>query len=156
MNDTTPENSSRQQIQIVGIGGNFTITLIDRISNQSRGQPDLHVQCQAATELFSAGPTNAWLEWPDVVAFVQELEELNSILKGKAEICAMSPLDLVLTLANLDSRGHVGVSFTIGRRNLTDNGQFESKVTGGFEALPPEIEMLLAWFKGIIAGGVKL
>lgn len=63
----------------------------------------------------------------------------------------MSPSDFALTIENLDSKGHVGVSFTVGAHVITDNGQFQSSVSGGFEVLPSEVESLLAWFKSIIA-----
>ena len=46
----------------------------------------------------------------------------------------------------------MGISFTIGGLNHTDNGQFESNVTGGFEVLPSEVETLLSWFKSVVAG----
>jgi hypothetical protein len=63
----------------------------------------------------------------------------------------MSPQDFALTITNLDSKGHIGVSFTIGSHNHTDNGQFASSVAGGFEVLPGEIESMLMWFKAAIA-----
>ncbi|WP_211474911.1 hypothetical protein [Collimonas humicola] len=137
-------------MHIRGIGGEFGLTLLHKTPNQSPDEPDLHVQCHAKTPLFIMEATNAWLEWPDVCAFVKELAELNTTLNGKAEIYGMSPSDFTLTITNLDSKGHMGVSFTIGSRSHTDNGQFKSCVTGGFEVLPSEVEALLSWFKAAI------
>ena len=138
-------------MQIIGIGGEFGLTLLQRTPGQSVMEPDLHVQCHAKTALFNVPTANAWLEWAEVRAFVDELAALNATLQGKAEICAMSPRELTLTIKNLDSKGHLGFSFEIGSRNFTDNGQFESGVAGGFEILPADLETLLSWFKLAIA-----
>jgi hypothetical protein len=138
-------------MRIHGVGGELSLTLLHRTPSQSPQEPDLHVRCEVKTALFIVEGSNAWLEWPDVCAFVEELEALNATLTGKAEVCAMSPKDLTLTFTTLDSKGHMGVSFTIGSRNYTDNGQFESNVTGGFEVLPGDIEAVLSWFKSVIA-----
>lgn len=139
-------------MQIRGIGGELSLQLLHRTPSQSPEAPDLHVRCSARSMAFVAEGSNAWLEWPDVCAFVQELEKLNESLSGEAQIAAMSPSDLTLTVTNLDSRGHMGISFIIGGWNHTDNGRFESSVTGGFEVLPSEVEALLFWFKSAIAG----
>jgi hypothetical protein len=135
-----------------GIGGELRLALLHRrLQARASRSPDLHVRCHAKTALFSVDGSNAWLEWPDVQVFVAEPEALNRTLIGKAELAAMSPSDFMLTIENLDSKGHLGVSFTIGARTITDNGQFQSSVSGGFEVLPSELESLLAWFKSIIA-----
>ena len=138
-------------MRIHGIGGELQIALLHRTPSQSIGEPDLHIRCHAKTSLFSVEGSSAWLEWPDVRAFVAELEAFNRSLVGKAELTAMSPSDFTLTITNIDSKGHVGVSFAIGARNITDNGQFESSVNGGFEVLPGEVDQLLAWFQSVIA-----
>ncbi|TCO96866.1 WapI family immunity protein [Rubrivivax gelatinosus] len=138
-------------MQIQGIGGELRLRLLHRTPSQRTSKPDLHIQCSAKTSLFLVEASNAWLEWPDVEAFIAELEALNRDLNGKVELYAMSPEDFNLTIENLDSKGHIGVSFTIGSRNHTDNGQFTSSVTGGFEVLPSEIEAVLMWFKATVA-----
>lgn len=138
-------------MHIRGIGGELKFTLLPRTPSQSRAEPDLHIECSATTQQFVVAASRAWLEWRDVQAFVAELEALNQSLVGKAALFAMSPSDFTLTLVNLDSRGHIGVSFTIGSRNYTENGRFESSVSGGFEVLPGEVEAMLNWFKAIIA-----
>lgn len=140
-------------MQIRGIGGELSLQLLHRTPSQNPEEPDLHIRCSAKSAAFIAEGSNVWLEWSDVCAFVQELETLNASLSGQAQIFAMSPSDLTLTIRNLDSRGHMGISFTIGGRNFTDNGQFESTVTGGFEVIPSEVETLLSWFKSVITGG---
>lgn len=134
-----------------GIGGELGFVLLHRTPSQSVAEPDLHIRCHAKTPLFSVEGSNAWLEWPDIQAFVTELEALNHSLDGKAELAAMSPRDFSLTVENLDSKGHIGVSFTIGATAVTDNWKFQSNVSGGIEVLPSEVASLLAWFKSVIA-----
>jgi len=95
---------------------------------------------------------NVWLEWPEVQAFIAELEELNFKLTGQAEVAAMSPSEFLLTIKNIDTKGHMAVIFTIGRLDITHNDQFQSSVSGGFEVLPGDVESLLAWFKAAVAG----
>lgn len=85
-------------------------------------------------------------------AFLAELEELNHKLTGKAEVVAMAPSDFSLAIENLDAKGHMAVNFVVGRLVTTENGQFQSCVTGGFEVLPGDIESLHAWFKAVVAG----
>jgi hypothetical protein len=141
----------RRRMHIRGVGGELALTLLHRTPAQSPAEPDLHIQCWAKTPLFTVESSSAWLEWPDVQAFVSELEALNRALIGKAELYAMSPADFSLTVTNLDSKGHLRVSFTIASHNYTENGQFESSVRGSFEVLPSELESILAWFKYVIA-----
>lgn len=138
-------------MQIRGIGGELHIALLHKAPSQSVAQPDLHVRVQVKTALFSVERSNAWLEWPVVHAFIAELEALNRTLFGKAELVAMSPGNFALAIENLDSKGHIGVSFTVGAIGITDNGQFPASVSGGFEILPSELESLLVWFQSIVA-----
>jgi hypothetical protein len=130
--------------------GELSIKLLHATPAQSPSQPDLHVEVSANLKAFAAREVRAWLEWPDVEAFVSELTTLVHEVKGEAKLCAMSPEDFELSVANLDSRGHFGISFAVGSRIHTDNGHFQCGLRGGMEVELSQVDALLKWFHAAI------
>jgi hypothetical protein len=126
--------------------GELSLKLLHATPAQSPSKPDLHVEVSATVKSYSAHEVRAWLEWPDVEAFVSELTTLVREVKGEAKLYAMSPEDFELVVANLDSRGHFGISFAVGSRVHTDNGQFQCGLRGGLEVELSQVEALLRWF----------
>jgi hypothetical protein len=131
--------------------GDLSLKLLHETPAQSPSQPDLHLEISATVKAFSAQGVRAWIEWPDVEAFVSELATLVQDVKGEAKLYAMSPEDFELVVANLDSRGHFGINFAVGSRLHTDNGQFQCGLRGGLEVELSQVEALLQWFHAVIS-----
>ena len=129
--------------------GELSLKLLHATPAQSPTQPDLHVEISATVGTFSVRESRAWLEWPDVEAFISELATLVREVKGEAKVYAMSPEDFELVVANLDSRGHFGINFTVGSRLHTDNGQFQCGLRGGLEVDLGQVEALLQWLRAV-------
>jgi hypothetical protein len=127
-------------------GGELSLKLLHATPSQSPSQPDLHVEASATVNAYAAHEVRAWLEWPDLEAFLAELATLVREFKGEAKLYAMSPEDFELVVANLDSRGHFGITFAIGSRVHTENGQFQCGLRGGLEVELSQVEALLQWF----------
>ncbi len=130
--------------------GEFSLKLLHATPAQSASQPDLHVEVSATVKTYSAHDVRAWLEWPDVEAFISELTTLVREVKGEAKLYAMSPEDFGLVVANLDSLGHFGINFAVGSRIHTGNGQFKCGLRGGLEIELSQVEALLQWFHAAI------
>jgi hypothetical protein len=130
--------------------GGLSLKLLHATPAQSPSQPDLHVEISATVKAFSVQEVRAWLEWPDVEAFVSELAPLVRDIKGEAKLYAMSPEDFELVVGNLDSRGHFGINFAVGSQVHTDNGQFRCGLRGGLEVELSQVEALLQWFNVVI------
>src|SRR5262245_62907101 len=94
--------------------GEITLHLLRSVVGQSAAEPDLQVRVNAKVGPFTATDAGAWLEWPDVSAFIKELEVLARACKGSATIGAMSPADLTLAVSNVDSLGHFILKFSLG------------------------------------------
>ncbi|MDP1900730.1 MAG: hypothetical protein Q8K96_09790 [Rubrivivax sp.] len=130
--------------------GELSLKLLHATPAQSPSQPDLHVEVSATVQAYSAHGVRAWLEWPDVEAFIAELAVVVREVKGEAKLYAMSPEDFGLVVASLDSRGHFGINFAVGSRLHTDNGQFQCDLRGGLEVELSQVEALLQWFHAVI------
>jgi hypothetical protein len=126
--------------------GELSIKLFHATPAQCASKPDLHVEVSARVKAYAAHEVRAWLEWPDVEAFISELTTLVCEVKGEATLYAMSPEDFELVVANLDSRGHFGIKFSVGSLVCTDNSQFQCGLRGGLEAELSQVEALLQWF----------
>jgi len=135
------------------LDGELSLELLHSTPAQSPSQPDLHVQVSAKVARYSAQEVRAWLEWPDVEAFIRELGALVRDVKGEAKLYAMSPEDFELVVASLDSRGHFGVRFAVGSKVHASNGQFECSLRGGFEVELSQLEELLHWFRATLQHG---
>jgi len=133
--------------------GELSLELLHATPSQSPAQPDLHVRVSARVSKFAAQDVRAWLEWPDVDAFVRELSVLTHQVRGEAQLNAMSPNDFELVVANLDSKGHFGLRFLVGSTVHGEYGQFECGLRGGFEVELSQIEDLLCWFRTAIQHG---
>jgi hypothetical protein len=121
--------------------------LLRAVASQSEGEPDLQVQVSAKVASFTVQEASAWLEWPEVDAFIGELAPLVRDCKGTASIGAMSPSDLHLSVCNVDSLGHFALKFTVGSMTYSQAGVFPCSLSGGFELELSQVEELLAWFK---------
>lgn len=130
--------------------GELSLKLLHATPAQSASQPDLQVEVSATVKRYAAREVRAWLEWPDVEAFISELTTLVREVKGEAKLYAMSPEDFELVVANLDSRGHFGINFAVCSRIHTDNGQFQCGLRGGLEVELGQVEALLQWFHAAI------
>lgn len=130
--------------------GELSIKLLHATPTQSSSRPDLHVEVSATIKTYAAHEVNAWLEWPDVEAFILELTTLVREVKGEAKLYGMSPEEFELVVASLDSRGHFGISFALGSRICTDNGQFHCGLRAGLEVELSQVEALLQWFHAAI------
>jgi hypothetical protein len=130
--------------------GELSIQLLHAAPAQSASQPDLHVEVSAAVRAYAATGVKAWLEWAEVEAFIAELDVLVREVKGEAKLCAMSPEDFELVVHSLDSRGHLGLKFSVGSRLHTENGQFQCALRGGFEVELSQVECMLQWFRTVI------
>ena len=141
-------------MELIGREGWLTIDLLEDPLVQISQEIDLKVSVSAKVGAFAAEVQSVWLEWPEVKAFRQELRDLNGSLKGKAEISAMSPNEFWLKLEAFDSKGHIGVKFSLGKSMHTDNGQFENQMFGGFEVEPGAVKSLYQWLTDIIAKNI--
>jgi hypothetical protein len=130
--------------------GELSLKLLRATPAQSPSQPDLHIEVSANVNSYAAHEVRAWLEWPDVEAFMSELATLVREVKGEAKLYAMSPEDFELAISNLDSRGHFGLTFAVGSRIHTQNGQFLCSLRGGFEVELSQVEALRQWFNAAI------
>lgn len=131
------------------INGELSLKLLDATPAQGSSQPDLHVEVSAAVNAYAARGVRAWLEWPAVETFMGQLATLVREGRGTAKLQAMSPDDFELVVANLDSRGHFGISFAVGSRLRTGNGQFQCSLRGGLEVELGQVEALLHWFRSV-------
>ena len=129
--------------------GELSLKLLNAAPAQGSSQPDLHVDVSAAVNGYAARDVRAWLEGPAVNTFVSELASLVREGRGTAKLQAMSPDDFELVVANLDSRGHFGISFAVGSRLHTGNGQFQCSLRGGLEVELGQVEALLHWFRSV-------
>jgi hypothetical protein len=137
-------------MQLQTSDGQLNLKLLHSTPALSRSQPDLHVEISAKVARYSVQEVKAWLEWPDVEGFMNELEALMRDVKGEAKLYAMSPEDFQLVIANMDSLGHFGVSFAVGSTVFARNGQFRCGLRGGFEAELGQLEEMLHWFKSAV------
>jgi hypothetical protein len=128
------------------INGELSLKLLNAAPAQGSSQPDLHVEVSAAVDAYAARDVRAWLEWPAVETFMGQLTTLIREGRGTAKLQAMSPDDFELVVSNLDSRGHFGISFVIGSRFCTGNGQFQCSLRGGLEVELSQVEALLHCF----------
>ena len=138
-------------MKVRGVGGELRLELLRQHPIQCTAEPDIHVRVSATTSHFSVNGSNAWLERSAVEAFITELGKFNGTLVGRVQLLAMSPRAFELTVENLNSKGHIGIAFTIGANIHTDNGSFHSSVSGGFEVSPRDIQDLLEGFKALIS-----
>ena len=138
-------------MELIGGEGRLSINLLEDPLVQIAQEVDLRVSVSAKTKAFAAEVNSVWLEWAELRAFREELHELNQLLKGKAEISAMSPNQFWLKLELLDSKGHIGVHFSLGKLMRTDNGLFENQMRGGFEVEPAGVKLLYEWLSEVIA-----
>jgi len=130
--------------------GELSLKLLRATPAQSPSQPDLQVEVSTSVNSYAAHEVRAWLEWPDVEAFISELTTLVREVKGEAKLYAMSPEDFELAISSLDSCGHFGLTFAVGSRIHTQNGQFLCSLRGGFEVELSQVEALLQWFNAAI------
>ena len=137
-------------IQLQTTDGELTLKIIHATPTQSPSQPDLQVEISATVQAYSARSVKAWLEWPDVEAFIAELVVVVREVRGEAKLYAMSPENFELVVSNLDSRGHFGINFTVGSRLHTDNGQFQCVMRAGLEVELSQVEALLQWFYSVV------
>jgi hypothetical protein len=134
-------------MQLRTVNSELSLKLLDATPAQGSSQPDLRVEISAAVNAYAAGEVRAWLDAPAVETFMAELATLVREGQGRAKLQAMSPEDFELAVANLDSRGHFGISFAVGSRVRTDNGQFVCSLRGGLEVELGQIEALLRWLR---------
>jgi hypothetical protein len=134
-------------MQLRTVNGELSLELLDATPAQGSLQPDLHVEISAAVNAYAAREVRAWLEAPAVETFMTELATLVRESQGQAKLQAMSPEDFELVVANLDSRGHFGISFVVGSRLRTDNGQFACSLRAGLEVELGQVEGLLQWLR---------
>lgn len=127
--------------------GELSLLLLRAVPSQSVHEPDLQVQVDARIASFTATGAGAWLEWPEVDAFIGELDTLVRTCKGSATIAAMSPDDLTLSVSNVDSLGHFALRFSIGSLVHSRAGIFPCGLSGGFELDLSQVEELLSWFR---------
>jgi hypothetical protein len=135
--------------------GKLTLEILHTTPTQSPSQPDLQVEISASVQTFAAHGIRAWLEWPDVQAFIAELAALVRDVKGEARLYAMSPENFELVVSNMDPLGHFGINFALGSRLHTDNGHFQCLMRGGFEVELSQVEALLLWFYSVVNRNVS-
>lgn len=133
--------------------GEFNLRLLHATPPQNPAEPDLHVEVSAKIGQYSAQDVRAWLEWPDVGAFMRELEVLVRDVRGEAKIRAMTPEDLELTVASLDSTGHFGVTFAVSSRIFARGGNFQCGLRGWLELELCQVEEMLGWFRAAVTSG---
>ena len=131
--------------------GELSLKLLYATPSQRSPHPDLHVEISANVGLYSVQGVKAWLEWPDIEAFISALRVLVRELKGEAKLIAMSPEDFQLEISNIDGLGHFGLNFAIGSQYLAGNGHFKCGMQTGFEVELSDLELSLQWFDAVIS-----
>ncbi|RZL64283.1 MAG: hypothetical protein EOP81_09310 [Variovorax sp.] len=133
-------------------GGELSLRLLHAVPSQSPSQPDLHIEVSATSGAFSAREVKAWLEWPDIEAFIADLTTVVREVKGTAAIHAMSSEDFEMTVKSLDALGHFGIIFAIGSGQYMGNARFQCHLRGGIEVEFSQVEALLQWFSSVVSG----
>lgn len=102
----------------------------------------LVVRAAASSNGFS-GESEAWVFTEHFEGFCKSLASLNEALKGEAVLESMSPNELSLKLASVNSRGYLGVSGMIGHLFLSENSDYWHSVSFGFEFEPAQLQIAL-------------
>ena len=134
--------------------GELSLKLLHATPSQNSSHPDLHVEISATVGAYSVQGVKAWLEWPDIEAFISDLTVLVRELKGEAKLTAISPEDFQLELSNLDGLGHFGLNFAVGSQHLAGNGHFKCSLQAGFEVELSDLELSLQWFDTVISSKI--
>ncbi len=130
--------------------GELSLKLLHATPSQNSSHPDLHVEISATVGAYSVQGVKAWLEWPDIEAFISALRVLVLELKGEAKLIALSPEDFQLEISNIDGLGHFGLNFVVGSQYQTGNGHFKCGLQAGFEVELSDLELSLRWFDAVI------
>jgi hypothetical protein len=126
--------------------GELSLHLLRAVPSQGVQEQDLQVQIDARIASFTATGVGAWLERPDVGAFIRDLEALVRTFQGTATIGAMSPDDLTLQVSTVDSLGHFALRFSLGTVVHSRASTVPCALSGGLELELGQVEELLAWF----------
>lgn len=131
--------------------GELSLKLLHATPSQNSSHPDLQVEISATVGAYSVQGVKAWLEWPEIEAFISDLTVLVRELKGEAKLIAMSREDFQLEISNLDGLGHFGLNFSVGSQYPVGNGHFKCGLQAGFEVELNDLELSLQWFDAVIS-----
>lgn len=95
--------------------------------------PSLACTIEVLDNKFNGWNTNVWFAFDDVMAFINELEELEIKRQGKVSLSAMSPQDFNITFEDYNKKGDILVNYALS--NTKDNTEIRvsNTLTGGFK-----------------------
>jgi hypothetical protein len=126
-------------------GDFFELDVVDQESVHTRG--DAYVTVRVSSTGF-AGHNDLWVDGDSLRDFCRALVTLERERKGRAELRAISPNELVVIVRSIDSRGHMAVEGTTGYRTGRELSVWHA-VHFGFEFEPSQLVMATSvdWVK---------
>jgi hypothetical protein len=108
-------------------------------SGSVNGYPTVLFRAAASANGFR-GESEAWVFTEHLEKFCKSLVSLNDLLRGEASLDSLSPNELSVKLASVNSRGYLGVSGQIGKHFFTENSDYWHSVSFGFEFEPAQLQ----------------
>jgi hypothetical protein len=128
------------------------IEAVDRVASRLPTPGDVEVSVAVCSEKF-AGQGFAWLDAGRLATFLKELEELERVRHGAAEIQAMSADDFRLRIWSVDRRGHIAIGGMVSKIiRRGEAGPYRHTLEFGFEFDPTLLPRILVGFREIALG----
>ena len=124
------------------------------ISVAQKGTAGIPYDCALEVSLKSnsfSGCSTSWIEGLELKGFLNELENLDKTLKGKANLVSESPDELDIEIKPVDSVGHFVFLIKIGEKKYIESELFESSISNAFPLESQEVSnicvKLISYFK---------
>lgn len=108
-------------------------------SDSANGYPSVLFRAATSSNGFR-GESEAWVFTEHLEKFCESIVSLNDLLKGEASLDSLSPNELSVKLASVNSRGYLGVSGQIGNHVFTENSDYWHSISFGFEFEPAQLQ----------------
>ncbi len=121
-------------------GDSLEVVATDQVPAHLPGAGDTQLAVTVQSRGFG-GKGSAWVEAPVLLAFVDQLRQLDADRQGRAELASMSPGEFMLRVFTTDRAGHLAVA---------------GRLTGAGQALEFEFLFCPSRLPGMVAGFAAL
>jgi hypothetical protein len=137
------------EIEIEDGGDRLTLTLTERSVGQGEGDTRLRVyaQCLGSEGNAFTGNVGVWIDRSDAETFISALAALELSRRGSATLKSMSPDELLLEIAVVDSVGHVAARGHLRRHAPGHRG---GQIDFNLSVYPDSLPRLLRQARGLL------
>lgn len=128
----------------------LVIEVLERLPDDSPTPGDLRGKVSLKLREFTGCYSGVWLAKPDLNAFVEQLEALETSRSGSAKLEAMSPDELTLELRSMDDKGHFEAAVQLGRYQYSGDTDRPTRISGGFIVDPDQLPAIMTAFRNLL------